>query len=86
MLFLCIAGILCYPMTIISWATYTTCSYPSRITSGRQYVFDVHVHPGHQGVIELQIHIAVLIVVQYRRVNTSFEQTSPNTVQQACNL
>lgn len=38
MLFLCILGILCYPMTIISWATYTTCSYPSRITSGRQCV------------------------------------------------
>lgn len=35
MLFLCILGILCYPMTIISWATYTTCSYPSRITSGQ---------------------------------------------------
>ena len=35
MLGLCILGILCYPLTIISWATYTTCKYPSRITSGQ---------------------------------------------------
>lgn len=34
MLTLSIIGIICYPVTIIAWATYTTCKYPSRITSG----------------------------------------------------
>lgn len=75
MLFLCILGILCYPMTIISWATYTTCSYPSRITSGRQHVLDVH--PGNQEVIELQIPmipILLYLLLFNTRVNAYFEQ------------
>ena len=31
---LSIVGIICYPVTILGWATYTTVMYPSRITSG----------------------------------------------------
>eukprot|EP00439_Symbiodinium_sp_Y106_P025073 s1659_g3.t1 len=31
---LSIVGIICYPITILGWATYTTVMYPSRITSG----------------------------------------------------
>ncbi|CAE7227713.1 Scube3 [Symbiodinium sp. KB8] len=32
---LSITGIICYPMTILSWATYTTVMYPLRIVSGK---------------------------------------------------
>ena len=31
---LSVVGIICYPVTILSWATYTTVKYPSRINSG----------------------------------------------------
>jgi len=31
---LSIIGIICYPFTILTWATYTTVMYPSRINSG----------------------------------------------------
>ncbi|CAJ1409089.1 unnamed protein product [Effrenium voratum] len=31
---LSIVGIICYPVTILVWATYTTVKYPSRINSG----------------------------------------------------
>ena len=83
MLFLCILGILCYPMTIISWATYTTCSYPSRITSGRQHVLDVH--PWNQEVIELHIPIAVLIVVQYPCKRLFWTKFTYNKLVTSCN-
>ena len=34
LLLLAIFGIFCYPLSIISWATYTTLKYPSRVHSG----------------------------------------------------
>ena len=32
---LAIVGIICYPVSILSWATYTTLCYPARVASGR---------------------------------------------------
>lgn len=32
---LSVIGIICYPFTILAWATYTTVMYPSRINSGK---------------------------------------------------